>query len=71
MVPDKEPEKKQKAQASVVSKPAKPSVKSKQSIDFSSIDPEKEWECFGMITDGHPECVECPFAEPCRSKKSK
>jgi len=50
--------------------PAKPAAKSSKAIDFSSIDPETEWECFGTIDKNHPECKECPFAVKCEEKKS-
>ena len=42
----------------------------KSEFDFSSIDPEKEWECFGTIVKDHPECKECPFAVKCEAKKN-
>jgi len=44
--------------------------KTSKAIDFSSIDPEKEWECFGTIDKNHPECKECPFATKCEEKKN-
>jgi hypothetical protein len=44
--------------------------KTSKAIDFSSIDPEKEWECFGTIVKDHPECKECPFATKCEEKKN-
>jgi hypothetical protein len=54
------------------SKPAEPPPveKSNKAIDFSAIDPEREWECFGTIDKNHPECQECPFAKRCEDKKN-
>jgi hypothetical protein len=42
----------------------------KVEFDFSSIDPEKEWECFGTFDGKHTECQECPFAKKCEEKKN-
>jgi hypothetical protein len=50
--------------------PAPSASKTSKAIDFSSIDPEKEWECFGTIVKDHPECKECPFAVKCEEKKN-
>lgn len=45
-------------------------AKSGKAIDFSAINPETEWECFGTIDKNHPECKECPFAARCEEKKN-
>ena len=29
-------------------------------FDYSKIDPEKEWMCFGTMEPEHTECQECP-----------
>jgi hypothetical protein len=62
-----EPPAKQKA-AEKPAENSKPAAK-KLEFDFSSIDPEKEWECFGTIDKNHSECQECPFAKRCEEKK--
>ena len=59
--------------AGVLVEPPKPKEEKSTSspIDFSSIDPDTEWECFGiMYIEGHPECKECPFAKRCKEKKN-
>ena len=45
------------------------STKSSKAIDFSAINPETEWECYGTIDKDNPECQECPFAKGCEEKK--
>jgi hypothetical protein len=39
-----------------------------EEFDFSAIDPEKEWECFGQIEPDHAECRGCPYREQCAEK---
>jgi hypothetical protein len=50
-------------------KPAEPPTKADEVIDFSSINPETEWECFGTFDKNHHECQKCPFAAKCEAKK--
>lgn len=66
--------------APVVPKPSEPvkaetpkpaaNPASGKKFDFSAIDPEKEWECFGTFDGKHSECQECPFAKQCEEKKN-
>lgn len=75
-----EPPAKQKPVEKPVEKPAEKPVakatpttdkpKPKVEFDFSSIDPEKEWECFGTYDGSNSECQECPFAKKCEVKKA-
>jgi hypothetical protein len=66
-----QPRKKETPVKPILSAPLPSSAdKPGKSIDFSSIDPEKEWECFGTIDKNHPECQECPFAKRCEDKKN-
>ena len=44
--------------------------KPKLEFDFSTINPETEWECFGTYEAGNSECKECPFAKQCEVKKA-
>ena len=37
-------------------------------IDFSEINPEEQWECFGSIEPDHVECKECPYRGKCAVK---
>jgi len=37
-------------------------------VDFSKIDPERDWECFGSIEPDHTECKKCPAREKCAVK---
>ena len=45
-----------------------PDEKVESKFDFSKIDPEKEWECFGTIEPDHSECLDCPAREKCADK---
>ena len=42
--------------------------KVKTGFDFSKIDPEKAFLCFGTIDPQHQECIECPCREKCAVK---
>ena len=44
--------------------------KAKVEFDYSSIDPEKEWACFGTFDGTSSECTECPFKGKCEAKKT-
>lgn len=39
-----------------------------EAFDFSTIDPETDWECFGMIEPEHTECKACPYKVKCAEK---
>ena len=39
-----------------------------ENFDFSEIDPEKEWECFGQIEPEHTECKSCAYRVKCAEK---
>lgn len=39
-----------------------------ENFDFSEIDPEKEWECFGQIEPEHLECKGCAYRIKCADK---
>lgn len=43
-------------------------AKPEEEFDFSSIDPENDWECFGQIEPDNFECKECAFRERCAEK---
>jgi len=45
-----------------------PQAKASSDFDFSKVDFEKEWECFGTIEPDHPECKGCPAKEKCAEK---
>ena len=40
----------------------------KMEFDFSKIDPEKVFLCFGTIQPEHQECVGCPVRQKCADK---
>jgi len=43
--------------------------KEEEQFDFSQIDPEQDWECFGvMIEPKHRECRDCPYITKCAKK---
>ncbi len=45
-----------------------PKDQPEQEFDFSQIDPEKEWGCFGTIDIDNDECDDCPFRQQCADK---
>ncbi len=45
--------------------------KPEEKFDFSEVNPETDWECFGQIEPEHPECKDCPFKVKCAAKAGK
>lgn len=45
----------------------KPAVAPVQKLDVS-IDPEKDFMCFGTIEVTNQECIECPVKDKCAKK---
>jgi hypothetical protein len=39
-----------------------------EKADFSNVDREKDFMCFGTIEADNAECMECPFRERCADK---
>lgn len=37
-------------------------------FNASSIDPEKDFQCFGTIEPTHQECIDCQFKGKCAEK---
>jgi hypothetical protein len=37
-------------------------------VAFSDINPETDWECFGLMEVGHVECNNCPYKVSCAKK---
>lgn len=58
----KKPEKKEEVEEEEEAAPEE------ENFDFSEIDPEKEWECFGQIEPDHVECKSCAYRERCADK---
>ena len=44
------------------------SEKQAQKFDFSSIDPAKDFMCFGTIEPANQECIDCPYKTQCAAK---
>lgn len=42
--------------------------KNAKKFDVSTIDPEKDFMCFGTIEPASQECIDCPFKERCAAK---
>ena len=40
----------------------------KAAFDASSIDPEKDYMCFGTIEPANQECIDCQFKGKCAEK---
>ena len=40
-------------------------------VDFSDIDPKKDWVCFGQRDQDHIDCQQCPFNEDCGEEQAK
>jgi hypothetical protein len=49
-----------------LSEPQQPAEAPK--LDVSSIDPEKDFMCFGTIEVANQECAECAFKAKCAEK---
>jgi len=44
--------------------------KQERKFDFSGVNP-RDWECFGHIEPGHPECKGCHFKVECAAESEK
>jgi ribosomal protein L40E len=64
-----EPVEEKEAEPEPTPEPAKEEAKGdEEDFDYSDINPETDWQCFGQIEPDHVECKGCPYRKPCAVK---